>query len=230
MLELTKEQKELLKKDFPAEALSKDTSRGFELTSIKAAYVVERLNDVFGIGGWAYTFTSFEQIGDEVCTTVTLVIKDKMEGHESIHEHNLLKISNAGGKRVINNNITDARKSAITDGLTKCASFLGIGHKVFKGEQMSDGKAPPKQGNKPQSTGTEEKITKKQLGLLNALLLGLGFETPDEKAEYISRKLNDPITKLEALTKKEGIKIIGDLKELTDPSQKPEETSDVEPF
>jgi hypothetical protein len=28
---------------------------------------------------------------------------------------------------------TDARKSAVTDGLTKAASMLGIGHEVFKG-------------------------------------------------------------------------------------------------
>ena len=42
-------QKDLLKLDFPPEALSEDNSRGFKLTSIKAAFVVERLNDVFGI-------------------------------------------------------------------------------------------------------------------------------------------------------------------------------------
>ena len=28
---------------------------------------------------------------------------------------------------------TDARKSAVTDGLTKAASMIGIGHDVFKG-------------------------------------------------------------------------------------------------
>ena len=28
---------------------------------------------------------------------------------------------------------TDARKSAVTDGLTKAASMIGIGHGVFKG-------------------------------------------------------------------------------------------------
>ena len=33
-----------LRASFPLEALSADTSRGFELTSIKAAFVVERLN------------------------------------------------------------------------------------------------------------------------------------------------------------------------------------------
>jgi hypothetical protein len=59
---------------FPAEALSADTSRGFELTSIKAAYVVERLNEVFGLcgSGWRCVHSPFETVttakGVEVVT------------------------------------------------------------------------------------------------------------------------------------------------------------------
>jgi hypothetical protein len=45
---LSENQISALRASFPAEALSADTSRGFELTSIKAAFVVERLNEVFG--------------------------------------------------------------------------------------------------------------------------------------------------------------------------------------
>ena len=48
--------------------------RGFELTSIKAAYVIERLNEVFstcGIG-WRYVHAPFEFIDGEVLTEVAL--------------------------------------------------------------------------------------------------------------------------------------------------------------
>ena len=45
---LTQDQIQALKAPFPLEALSSDFSRGFELTSIKAAYVIERLNKVLG--------------------------------------------------------------------------------------------------------------------------------------------------------------------------------------
>ena len=38
-----------LKAPFPKDAYSCDSSRGFNLTSIKAQYVIERLNDVLGI-------------------------------------------------------------------------------------------------------------------------------------------------------------------------------------
>jgi hypothetical protein len=30
--------------------------------------------------------------------------------------------------------LTDARKSSVTDGLTKAASMIGVGHEVFKGQ------------------------------------------------------------------------------------------------
>ena len=129
-LKLTPEQVKLLKADFPPEAISSDNSRGFELTSIKAAYVLERLTDIFGIGGWTYTFTPWEVSGAEVLTMVTLTVKDS-SGNE-------VSFSQSGGKRVIKENVNDARKSAVTDGLTKCASILGIGHTVFKGLVDSD--------------------------------------------------------------------------------------------
>ena len=61
---LKQDQVQGLKARFPAEALSADTSRGFELTSIKAAYVVERLNEVFGLcgTGWRYVHSPFEEV------------------------------------------------------------------------------------------------------------------------------------------------------------------------
>ena len=53
---LNQDQLQAIKAPFPPEALSSDTSRGFELTSIKAAFVIERLNDVLGPCGigWRY--------------------------------------------------------------------------------------------------------------------------------------------------------------------------------
>jgi hypothetical protein len=64
---LTQDQTQALKSPFPPEALSADTSRGFELTSIKAAQasaVIERLNEVFGLcgTGWRYAHSLFEEV------------------------------------------------------------------------------------------------------------------------------------------------------------------------
>ena len=77
---LTQEQVQALRAPFPAEALKPDTSRGFELTSIKAAYGIERLNEVLGLcgTGWRYSHSPFEDRPTdngrlEVVTGVALV-------------------------------------------------------------------------------------------------------------------------------------------------------------
>jgi hypothetical protein len=162
-LKLTPTQLEKIKEPFPQEALTKDTSRGFELTSIKAMYVIERLNDVFGLGNWWYVFSTPEtvEIGNvvEVMVVVKLVVSAEL-----CENGNNFEIGQAGGKKVVNNNYTDARKSAITDGLTKCASILGIGIDVFKGNVKADGSGghisdprPPEKASAPRPDKYEPK-------------------------------------------------------------------------
>ena len=43
--------REKLRQPLPAEAISRHPTKTF-LSSIKAIYVIERLNDVFGVGAW----------------------------------------------------------------------------------------------------------------------------------------------------------------------------------
>jgi len=154
---LSDDQVRALRAPFPAEALSADTSRGFELTSIKAAYVIERLNDVFGTCGvgWRYVHAPFEVLvtGDErteILTEVALqfrVSDDEQRGTGPVDWHEGWRVRTDGpwhwsepilatGGHGLGRGgapFTDARKSAVTDGLTKAASVLGIGHQVFKG-------------------------------------------------------------------------------------------------
>jgi hypothetical protein len=61
---LTQGQIQALKAPFPPEALSSDTGRGFELTRIKAAYIIERLNQVFSPcgTGWCHAHSPFEEL------------------------------------------------------------------------------------------------------------------------------------------------------------------------
>lgn len=69
---LTQDKNTVIQAPFPPEALSSDTSRGFALTSIKALFVIERLNQVFrpcGIG-WRYVPT---QTRVRRCPTLFLV-------------------------------------------------------------------------------------------------------------------------------------------------------------
>ena len=85
------EQAQGLRAPFPAEALSADTSRGFELPSIQAAYVIERLNEVFGVCGvgWRYVHSPFEELvtekgQSEVVTEVALQYRHQDGGSPSL--------------------------------------------------------------------------------------------------------------------------------------------------
>ena len=148
---LSQDQLSQLKASFPQEALSADTSRGFELTSIKAAYVIERLNEVFGPcgAGWRYVHSSFEQMEGEVITEAALqypvegseaaaIIWDGEGGGWAFLPNTSgwsWPVFASGGKRLGKGGapLTDARKSAVTDGITKAASMIGVGHEVLKG-------------------------------------------------------------------------------------------------
>ena len=69
-----------------------------------------------------------------------------------------------GGKKVGKGSVayTDARKSAVTDSLTKASSLLGIGHSVFKGLRRADRQNTSKIGSgnvKNHSTNDEANAT-----------------------------------------------------------------------
>jgi hypothetical protein len=159
---LTNDQVQALRSPFPEEALSTDMSRGFELTSIKAAYVIERLNEVFGLCGigWRYVHGPFEEVETgngrvEIVTEVAFQYRFKATNdctgcdpvmwnaqagdwafRNGASNHDWSEpIFACGGKSLGKGGavITDARKSAVTDGLTKAASMIGVGHEVFKG-------------------------------------------------------------------------------------------------
>lgn len=156
-------QLEALKAPFPDNAITEDRSRGFMLHSVKAAYIVERLNDVFGVCGigWRYAHSPIENANKEVTTEVALQYRggncEAINWHagwtfysgervwsEPIFAHGGKKIGGGGSP------LGDAKKSAVTDGITKAASMLGVAHHIFKGlgaTRQSDEtvkKSPPK--------------------------------------------------------------------------------------
>lgn len=162
----------------PEASLSADTSRGFELTSIKAAFVWERLNTVFGLcgTGWRYSHSSEVVVNNEVVVQVALQYRVPENGVGAVEWYENMWVYNDdkswsypvyafGGKTPMGRATaqTDARKSALTDGLTKAASMIGVGQEVFKGEKTSSPsspkqavrKSPPKQSSAPAKESEE---------------------------------------------------------------------------
>lgn len=120
MEKLTKEQIALLQKPLPKEAIKQHPTKTF-LSTIKAIYVVERLNEVFGIGGW---FINNEPIVKE---GKMIVVKSTFHAEK----FGILIPDIFGGND--NVDLGDAYKGACTDALTKIGSYLGIGMDVYKG-------------------------------------------------------------------------------------------------
>jgi len=110
--------------DFPREAMTADKSRGFALTSIKAQYVTERLNDVLGFMNWTHG-GEFQRVDEGVLYLGTLVIT--VDGRQN------RQFAPGFAKITDGKNLGDAYKSAKTDSLSKAASLIGVGNSVFKG-------------------------------------------------------------------------------------------------
>lgn len=140
MKELTEEQKKLLKKTLPADAVKEHpTRRG--MSTIKAIYVTERLNEVFGVGAWQlrvepltvsdtglpYLIKTYETSNKKERTEYFAVSKTTL----TIPEYNIHYECVAGAS---NDDLGDAMKGAQTDAVTKIASWIGIGIDVFKGQ------------------------------------------------------------------------------------------------
>jgi len=132
--DLTQEQLDSLYRPLPSEAITQPSAATKGLCSIKAIYAVERLNNVFGICGRDWLVTS------EHITTLPKSPDNKkgamvvLKVHLDIPAYNIHMESYGGND---NADAGDAYKGAVTDALTKMASWLGIGIDVFKG--LGDG-------------------------------------------------------------------------------------------
>lgn len=120
---VTKEMVDMLRMPINPRALgTKPGSAG--LTSIKAIYITERLNEVFGCGAWK--------------VSTRLVSEQKNENKTMVVCHTTLSIPQYGIEYECfggndNPDYGDAYKGATTDAITKIGSYLGVGHLIFKG-------------------------------------------------------------------------------------------------
>lgn len=136
---LSQEQKDLLKKPLPPEAIKQHPTKTY-LSTINAIYVVERLNEVFGVGEW--------KLKADVINSVDKMVTVKCEF--TVPEYGI-ELEQFGG----NDNVDkgDALKGAMTDALTKIGSYLGIGADVWKSKGNDQ---------KPQNTVNDNKYATPQ--------------------------------------------------------------------
>lgn len=154
-----------LKVPLPKEAISQHPTKKY-LSTIKAIYVVERLNDVFGIGGWKIENSIIEKVPKTTKdgTKEMVVVKSIFTTPEGIH------VESFGGND--NEDLGDAYKGACTDALTKIGSYLYIGMDVFKGlgEKSNKSESPIKK---------KYLASEKQINFIKKLITEQGKPMPE---------------------------------------------------
>jgi hypothetical protein len=134
MKQLSEQQLLLIKKPLPKEAVTQHPTRS-NLSTIKAIYVTERLNDVFGVGAWKIKTELITPIIEK--TKVTNAGKERTEYTAvlktafTIPDYSIYYECIASS---VNDDPGDACKGATTDAITKICSYIGIGIDVFKGQ------------------------------------------------------------------------------------------------
>lgn len=118
-----------LKEPLPDWAVKKHPTKKF-LSVIDPMAVIDRLNEVFGVGGWKYETHNVQYSISDGATNGFAVVKGTLTVEsEGIH------LEQFGGND--NKDVGDAYKGASTDALTKIASYLGIGASIYKGQGNS---------------------------------------------------------------------------------------------
>lgn len=136
-----------LKEPLPKQAVSPHPTKPY-LSSIKGIYIVERFNDVFGLGGWKINNEFVLQSGKMVVVKSTFYAE----------RYKILVPDIFGGND--NTDLGDAFKGACTDALSKIGSYLFVGMDVYKGisENAQQAKDPIKQKEKEYVLEPIEKI------------------------------------------------------------------------
>lgn len=137
---ITTEMREALRRPLPDEAVKPHPTKTF-LSSIKAIYVTERLNEVFGVGSWQLKV-------NHITTTDKSMVVVKIEF--TIPEYGIYYEcyggNDNGGENSKNFDLGDAYKGATTDAITKVGSYLEVGIDVFKGKYTPPVNSQPNNG------------------------------------------------------------------------------------
>lgn len=151
MKELSKDKIELLKAQMPPWAIKQHPTKK-NMTVIHPMAVVDRLNEVFGVGMWQTTveklssreWTQKTSKGDRQVFSSTCSVTFKVPEYD-------ITLSQFGGST--NDDEGDALKGSATDALTKIASYLGIGASIYKGHGNTDDDSVDSEDVLPTKTG-----------------------------------------------------------------------------
>lgn len=124
--------KNILNRPIPDWALKPHPTKT-NMTVIHPMAVIDVLNEAFGLGEWEYK-TDYLQCNPFTQTTKNggrQMYMSAVKGTLIVPKHSI-HIEQYGGSS--NDDMGDALKGGATDALTKCASYLGVGASIYKGQ------------------------------------------------------------------------------------------------
>ena len=226
-----------LSQPFPEEAIERTdgrhTGKGYSTTGIKAQFIINRLNEALGIGGWRthrkitvreLTTNSGRKAYEAICDLV-LELGEWIEGNfvpfaEALADGGHVSMSEA-----------DARKGSFSNALKKAAAAFGAGRQAYEGT-IDDDNVPsdeqrqaahqqpvrPPQGHggsqRPATPATPQlpstprnRLTSKQLAALIAISRKLGMDLSQFRQQVRSRFG----TQIEFITKAQASELIGEM-------------------
>ena len=193
-----------LSKPLPQEAIQRtkksETKKGYDTTGYGYQFIVNRFNEVLGIGGWSWGYKviridkgSFQsgQSYYEITAEATIRVGDT--------EH-----TEPGGHR--SSNYPDALKGATTNAFKKTAAFFGVGKDAYEGSIDPDNVS---RGDYDENVAESNELpTPKQLTYLKTLLTKSGFKGEQAHLKQLSIMLNTLIVSYNELTKQQASRAI----------------------
>ena len=128
------------------------TGRGYDTTGIKYQFVVNRLNEVLGVGGYraARTITVKETTTAKGRPAFEAICEIKLELGEWVGGEFLAFAETLGDGGHTSTSEADARKGSYTNAFKKAAAFVGVGRQAYEGTLDDDN--VPFEGDAARST------------------------------------------------------------------------------
>lgn len=129
-----------LTKPLPSWAVKQHPTKQ-NMSAIHPMAVIDRLNEVFGLGSWHYEveYIACNPFIQNTKNGPRDMFMSAVKGTLKVEDYNIC-IQQFGGSQ--NDDMGDALKGGGTDALTKIASYLGIGAEIYKGKGNTDPNVP----------------------------------------------------------------------------------------
>lgn len=166
---------------FPEDAVQrsdgKTTGKGYSTSGIGYQFIVNRINEILGIGGFRVSRTmsiregrtSTDRPSFEAVAEVKLELGEWIDGHFVPFADAIGDGGNTSTSEI------DARKGAFTNGLKRAAALMGVGRQAYEG-RLDDDINLPEQPRPEAARAERHRITGRQLNALWALARKRGLE------------------------------------------------------